>query len=113
FLGGTLNTQDGGDGNVRHAVLRGKCVSVSKLVLFLIALAVAASGQTFTTLSGSVLDPSGAAVASAQVSIVNEGTGATRSTTTGAYGTYEFSQVAAGNYTLTIGATGFKQAIRQ
>ncbi len=94
-------------------MLRGRCFSVPGLVLFLIGLAVAASGQTFTTLSGSVLDPSGAAVASARVSIANEGTGATRGTTTGPYGIYEFSQVAAGNYTLTIDAAGFKQAIRQ
>jgi hypothetical protein len=113
FLRATLNTRDGGNGSVRLAVLRRKCRSVSELLLFLMMLAVAATGQTFTTLSGSALDPSGAAVGSAQVSIVNEGTGATRSTTSAAYGTYEFSQVAAGNYTLTIDATGFKKAIRQ
>jgi hypothetical protein len=108
-----LNTQDSGDGSVRPAVLQGKCVFVSQVVIFLITLALAAAAQTFTTLSGSVLDPSGAAVANAHVSIVNEGTGAARNATTGAFGTYEFSQVAAGSYTLTIEAAGFKQAIRQ
>lgn len=82
-------------------------------MLFLTALAITGAAQTFTTLSGTVLDPSGAAVAGAQVSIVNEGTGAARSTTSGAFGTYEFSQVAAGNYTLTIDAKGFKQSVRQ
>ena len=89
FLRATLNTRDGGNGSVRLALLRRKYLSVSELVLLLTVLAVAASGQTFTSLSGSVLDPSGAAVGSAQVSIVNEGTGATRSTTSAAYGTYE------------------------
>ena len=108
-----MNTQDGGDGSVRPALLQGKCVFVLQVVVFLIISALAATAQTFTTLSGSVLDPSGAAVANAQVSIVNEGTGAARSTTSGAFGTYEFSQVAAGSYTLTIEAAGFKQVIRQ
>lgn len=83
------------------------------MVVFLLTLALAAAAQTFTTLSGSVLDASGAAVANAQLSIVNEGTGAARNTTSGAFGGYEFSQVAAGNYTLTIDARGFKRAIRQ
>jgi len=108
-----LNTQDGGDGSVRPAVLSGKCLFVCQLILFFLGLTLAASGQTFTTVSGNVLDPSGAAVANAQISIVNEGTGATRNTTSGAFGAYEFSQVAAGNYTMTIDAKGFKQAIRQ
>jgi hypothetical protein len=108
-----LNTQDGSDGSVRPAVLRGKCIFIPQVVVLLIAFALAATAQTFTTLSGSVLDPSGAAIANAQVSILNEGTGVGRSTTTSAYGIYEFSQVAAGDYTLTIEAKGFKKTVRQ
>jgi hypothetical protein len=106
-------TQEAGEGGVRGSGLRLKRRALGQLVLLVTALAFSAAGQTFTTLSGTVFDTSGAAVANAQVSIVNEGTGAARRTTSGAYGTYEFSQAPAGSYTLTIDAKGFKQAIRQ
>lgn len=107
-----MNTHEGGNRSIREG-LRRKRRSFCQLVLMVTALALTAAAQTFTTVSGTVLDPSGAAVASAQVSIVNEGTGAARSAMSNVYGTYEFSQVAAGNYTLTIDAKGFKEAVRQ
>jgi len=87
--------------------------SLFQLVLFVTMAASTMRAQTFTSLSGTVLDTSGAAVAGAQVTISSEGTGAKRSTTTGTYGNYEFSQVAVGQYTLTVEAQGFKQAIRE
>lgn len=111
FLEGALKPMD--DANVKRAAFWRNSRILCQLFLCLAWGAFAATAQTFTTLSGTVLDPSGAAVANAQVSILNEGTGVGRSTTTSAYGTYEFSQVAAGDYTLTIEAKGFKRTVRQ
>src|ERR1700737_3752340 len=82
--GSPLNTLDSGDGSVGPAVLRLGYRLFCQVVLFFTA--VTCTAQTFTTVSGTVLDPSGAAVGNAQVSILNEGTGARRSTTSGTYG---------------------------
>jgi hypothetical protein len=57
---------------------------------------------------GSVVDDSGAAVPGATVTIVNNATQNSRDATTTEDGTYSFTDVAAGTYTLTISAKGFR-----
>lgn len=59
------------------------------------------------TLYGTVLDPSGAAIPSAAVTLTAEGTQATMKKTTGSSGDFVFTFVPAGTYTLTIAAKGF------
>lgn len=70
---------------------------------------VAAWGQASTSLRGTVTDPSGLAIAGAQVTLVNASTNFTRTTTTGAEGSYTFVAVLPGTYTVTVQAKGFQK----
>jgi hypothetical protein len=60
------------------------------------------------SLTGTVTDPSGAVVSGAKVTLTNEGTSASLSTTTGSDGLYNFTPVRIGNYTITATAQGFQ-----
>ena len=63
------------------------------------------------TISGIVLDPSGAAVASATVTLRNPDTGLVRHVTTSANGRYEFLSVPVGeNYSIEVQSPGFSTA---
>jgi hypothetical protein len=59
---------------------------------------------------GTVTDSSGAVLPDAKVTLTSEGTGLTMSTATGKDGTFTFSPVKIGSYTLTAEASGFKKA---
>ena len=59
-------------------------------------------------LTGTVQDPSGAVVAGVSVTIVNDATGITLTTTTNAQGVYNFPALTIGDYTAKFTATGFK-----
>lgn len=63
-----------------------------------------------SALQGTVTDPSGAAVPNVTVTITNNDTGQSRTTTTGSDGTYKFTLVPPGNYKVTFMANGFKTA---
>src|SRR3984893_962767 len=56
---------------------------------------------------GTVADASGGSVHGATVTLTNEGTNASLSTTTGSDGTYKFSPVKIGSYKLTTTLQGF------
>lgn len=71
-------------------------------------------GQGLTgQLSGSVVDPSGAAVANADVQIANSQTGQTRSTKSDNQGHFVFTELLPGAFTLAISAAGFKKYEQQ
>jgi hypothetical protein len=77
-------------------------------------LALPARAQVlYGTLTGNVVDSSGAAVASAKVEAVNAGTGLTRQTNTGANGDYAFNDILPGTYKVTISAPSFGSVIEQ
>ncbi|PWU02320.1 MAG: hypothetical protein C5B51_21030 [Terriglobia bacterium] len=59
------------------------------------------------TLSGTVSDPSGAAIAGARVAIVNNATGVTREALTDSAGFYSTPNLLPGNYDVTVSAPGF------
>lgn len=80
------------------------------VLLFLSTTFVMAQGTT-SRISGIVSDSSGAAVANATVTAVNEGTGAVFVTKTSAAGTYTFDLLQVGTYTIKTEAPGFKQFI--
>ena len=61
-------------------------------------------------LSGSVTDPSGAAIVGAQVSINNRATGVNRSVVTDSAGFYSAPNLAPGRYDVTVSAAGFATA---
>jgi hypothetical protein len=73
--------------------------------------AISASAQVDTgSILGTVSDSSGARINGATVTLVNEGTNATLSTTTGEDGAYKFTPVRIGSYKLTVTMQGFQTA---
>ena len=69
-------------------------------------------GQVTASISGKVADPSGAAVPGATVTVTSLETGATRTTTTDATGTYRVLSLAVGPYSVKAEAAGFKAAVQ-
>src|ERR1700736_1534577 len=63
-----------------------------------------------SSLAGTLLDPSGAAIAQAQVSLLAAGDEAVAQTTTDSAGSFHFDKVAPGNYILEFHAEGFRDA---
>lgn len=63
------------------------------------------------TLSGTVTDPSGAAIPSAQISIKNTATGVTTSITADSSGLYSAPNLLPGTYDVTVTASGFATQI--
>jgi len=61
-----------------------------------------------SALAGTITDPSGAAIPNVTVSITNNGTGQSRTTTTGSDGSYRFNLLQPGNYKVSFAASGFK-----
>ena len=68
---------------------------------------VARGQQATANVNGVVKDPSGAAVANAQVGITNVNTGVVRKTITNTEGIYNFPSIVPGVYSMEVSATGF------
>lgn len=64
------------------------------------------------TLSGTVSDPSGAALSGAQVAVKNVGTGVTSNATTNPVGFYSVPNLQPGTYEITTTASGFSTNVR-
>ncbi|MBS1855748.1 MAG: TonB-dependent receptor [Acidobacteria bacterium] len=62
---------------------------------------------------GAVVDPGGAAIATAKVSLTDEASGAVRATLSNSEGAYSFAQVVPATYTISVEAPGFKKIDRQ
>ena len=86
--------------------LRVQCIGVAILALAFAASAQVQNGQ-FT---GTVTDPSGAALPNARVTITNQGTGLSVTATTNQSGLYVAKELPIGTYKLTTEASGFKTA---
>ncbi len=69
-------------------------------------------GQSLVSgdLTGTVMDPTGAVVPNATVTLKNNATGAIRNTNSNAAGAYRFSLLPPGSYTVTASAQGFSKA---
>ena len=65
------------------------------------------------SLGGAVLDPTGAAVPDAKVTIRNTGTGLSRTVTTGENGAFVLPALPVGTYSLTVEKTGFTTHVRE
>src|SRR5438034_672919 len=81
-------------------------MSTVLLLLFLCAPPLHAQVDTGTIL-GTVTDASGAAISGAKVTLTNEGTSASLSTTTAPDGSYNFTPVKIGSYKVTATFEGF------
>ncbi len=85
---------------------RGKVITA---VFAAICTAALATGQSTTgTLTGRVIDPSSAAIAGAEVKLINQATRDTRRLETTTGGDFAFLEVKPGAYTLSVRAGGFK-----
>lgn len=74
------------------------------------ALTLAAQVTSTSTLSGTVIDNSGAVVPGAGINVRNQATGSTFQVVTNATGVFSVPSLGSGNYTVTVEAKGFKQA---
>lgn len=70
---------------------------------------VVASENATNLMSGNVLDPNGAAVPGGTVTLINDDTGETQTTSTNDAGRFEFANFAPGKYSINIEAAGFKK----
>jgi hypothetical protein len=73
----------------------------------------AAAQSTGGRIRGTVVDPSGGAIAAAKVTLTNEATHATRDAEAGANGEYIFLEVPVGSYEINAQSTGFKKYVRK
>ncbi len=78
------------------------------LASLLILPALLAQVETTTSITGTVLDQTGAVFANVSVKLTNQNTGATRETATNERGVYSFQSIPAGKYTVVVTAPGFK-----
>ncbi len=74
----------------------------------LLSLLVMARAGVGGSISGTVKDPSGAAIAKASVTLVNATTGVRQSATADGRGAYTFPVLPVGNYVLEVNQPGFK-----
>jgi Carboxypeptidase regulatory-like domain len=63
-----------------------------------------------STLSGTITDPQGAAVANAKLTLLNQATGIVRETTSDTQGSYTFANVAPGDYMVRVEAPTFAKS---
>src|SRR5438477_4019990 len=86
---------------------------LSLIAAFVLLLAVPALAQrTTASIRGVVTDPTSAVVSGAKVTIKNEDTGLSRSSTTNASGLYNFADLPVGSYRLEVEYPGFKSEVR-
>src|SRR5467141_1773489 len=78
-------------------------------LLALMMAGTSAWGQATTSVRGTVVDPSGKAVAGASVVLSNSESKTERTTTTGEQGEYQFLLVPPGTYKLAVTAAGFRR----
>jgi Carboxypeptidase regulatory-like domain len=87
-----------------HQVTR----TLTLALIVLLCAAVAGAQVTTGNVRGVVKDQNGAVVPGAQVTLTNKATNIAQSTQTTTEGAYEFNNLLAGEYALTIAATNFK-----
>src|SRR5512141_1807670 len=83
------------------------------LLTLVLLFAVPAFSQDTSTITGRVLDPTGAVVVGAQVTIVNTATNIESPSVTNGEGMYRVPSLRPGTYRVTISATGFKKFVRE
>ena len=95
-------------------------MDMSRLIVgvrtMLVVLAVlAGSGKVWAQANGSIVgtvtDSAGAAIPSATVTVLNAGTGETKTAKSGGTGDYQFLRLLPGFYKITVEGAGFKQFV--
>lgn len=93
--------------NVKGGILR-HVLSAAVLLAFLFAGALSAQ-QISGSITGVVKDTQDAVITGARVTLTDQATGGSRSTTSGNDGAFVFTPVQPGTYTISIEAPGFKK----
>ena len=89
-------------------------LSVVILGIFLFAFNQQSAGQDVNaSLEGTVLDPNGAVVPAAKLTLTNEGSGSQLNFATDAAGEYNFRNLTPGVYDVAVTATGFETFVRK
>ena len=84
------------------------------LACALLMLTIDAIGQNTTgTLRGQVLDPQGATVANAKITIKNQETGVVSNTATSSAGTWNVPSLLPGKYSVSVEVQGFRGFVRK
>src|SRR5690242_6666652 len=88
------------------------CLAAAVCLAMIISIgSIPAFGQAATgTIAGLITDPSGAAIAGAEVKLIDIGTNTSQTTTSNETGRYTFINVQPGTYNVTVGHPGFTQA---
>src|ERR1700722_10909228 len=86
-------------------------VAVGLLACVMSSGVCAFAQSTFGSIVGTVKDQSGSVVPGAVVTLVNQGSSAKHTATTTASGNYEFPNLDAGTYQVSIAASGFKDQV--
>src|SRR5438094_71303 len=90
-----------------------RSLTVALFVAFVLSTCSFLQGQsTYGAVTGSVTDPSGAAITDAKVTLTNLGTAETRTQPTSADGLYSFVNLIPGNYKIDVEKPGFKRITR-
>ena len=79
------------------------------ILVFSLCSSAALFGQDTATITGTVTDPSGAAIPAAQVTLISAERGINRTTATNGSGDYLFASLPIGSYDLTVSVAGFKK----
>src|ERR1700741_939835 len=100
-----------GDAMARDVSRAVRIWSLAVLGLFLLTVSLRGFGQdTNASLSGTVTDPSGAAIPRAKLTITNEATSFQSSFVSDETGAYTFRNLTPGKYHVDVTAAGFKSA---
>src|SRR5712671_5666613 len=86
---------------------------VVSLFVFLSTSIFVQGQSTYGSITGSVTDPTGAAVTDARVTLTNLGTAEKRTQPTGADGLYSFVNLIPGNYRVEAEKPGFKRVTQE
>src|SRR5882762_7473219 len=82
------------------------------LMLTFAPAGLAQNAQNNGTIQGTVVDAAGAAVAAAEVTVVNDDIGTTRTAMTSSTGFYAFNELSPGKYHVTVKKEGFKVEVQ-
>jgi hypothetical protein len=95
--------------SVSTLIRRGSLAVLAGFVVALLAVTPLRAQVDTGSVLGTVTDSSGGPIAGAAVTLVNQGTNATLSYTTSGDGTYKFSPVRIGTYTVSVTFQGFQK----
>src|SRR6266581_2232527 len=109
----TLERERNGASDDQHGGFVRMCLGLLLAVAVLALCNPALAQRTTGSLRGQVLDPQGAAVANAKVTVTNQDTGVVQTTQTTSAGTWNLPSILPGKYTVSVEGAGFKGLVKK